>query len=168
MQTQQIILALAISWLITLVILPFLFATARRRAFAHGLETGKVTRNTELNRYVKALETDLAYKAAELDAAKKNFTQAMNARLDTIAELEARVMSYTGLAVTQADHQMLRNASETLALAFKTWTSMPGTDPWRCRATTQAVGLNALATRIGAELRMAPAAASIESAGEEA
>lgn len=168
MQQPHYILALGTLWIFTLAFLPFLFATARRRAFAHGLETGRNTRNTELKRYVKALETDLAYKAAELDAAKKSFTQAMNARRDTIAELEARVMSYTGLAVTHTDHQLLRNAAESLALAFKTWSSMPGTEPWRGRATAQAHGLNALAFRIGAELRMAPAAAKIESVGDAA
>ncbi|MNJ75006.1 hypothetical protein D3C77_720320 [compost metagenome] len=92
----------------------------------------------------------------------------MNARRDTIAELEARVMSYTGLAVTHIDHKLLRNAAESLALAFKTWSSMPGTEPWRGRATSQAHGLNALAVRIGAELRTALTAEKIESAGDAA
>lgn len=165
---QHYILALATLWLFTLAILPFLFSVARRRAFENGLTAGKTSGQAVNNHHIKTLEKALADKVTELEDAKKNFTQAMNARRDVIAELEERVMSYTGLAVTAADHRLLINAAETLALAFKTWSSMPGTEPWRGRATSQAHGLNALATRIGAELRMAPAASSAGSTGKAA
>lgn len=162
---QHYILALATLWLSTLAILPFLFSVARRRAFENGLTAGKTSGQAVNNHHIKTLEKALADKVTELEDAKKNFTQAMNARRDVIAELEERVMSYTGLAVTAADHRLLINAAETLALAFKAWSSIPGTEPWRGRATAQAHGLNALAARVSAELRVAPTATSTESAG---
>lgn len=155
---QNYILALATLWIFTLAILPFLFSVARRRAFENGLTAGKVSGQAVNNHHIKTLEKALADKVTEFEDAKKNFTQAMNARRDVIAELEERVMSYTGLAVTTADHRLLVNTSETLALAFKTWAPLGGTEPWRERATTQANELNALALRISSELRAVPAA----------
>ena len=163
---QHYILALATLWLFTLAILPFLFSVARRRAFENGLTAGKTSGQAVNNHHIKTLEKALADKVTELEDAKKNFTQAMNARRDVIAELEARIMSYTGLAVTRADYNLLTNAAETLDLAEKTWKVAPGTQPWRNRATQQRQDIQALAMRVHAQLRNTPASAA--NAGEAA
>ncbi|MNJ20860.1 hypothetical protein D3C77_152020 [compost metagenome] len=168
MQPHHYLLALAVFWLFTLVSLPFLLATARRRAYSAGLETGLAKRQSIYEAEVQALEDELDGGAVEREAERRKYLT-INAKLQaTIAELEARGMFSNGLAVTHADHHLLRNSAETLALAFKTWSSMPGTEPWRGRATAQAHGLNSLATRIGAELRFLPATPLTDKKGEAA
>lgn len=163
---QHYILALATLWIFTLAILPFLFSTARRNAYTNGLADGQKWQKGIRKQLVSQLEQQLADKEAELDNSKKSFTQAMNARRDVIAELEARIMSYTGLAVTKADYNLLTNAAETLDLAEKTWKAAPGTEPWRTRATQQRQDIQALAMRVHAQLRNTPASAA--NAGETA
>ncbi|GGU68477.1 hypothetical protein GCM10009504_27040 [Pseudomonas laurentiana] len=163
---QNYILALATLWLFTLAILPFLFSVARRRAFENGLTAGKVSWQAVNNHHIKALEKTLADKVTELEDAKQNFTQAMNARRDVIAELEARIMSYTGLAVTKLDHEQLTKAAETLQLAQRTWETAKGTEPWCVRAHNERLSIQALARRIHEQLRTTPASAA--KAGEAA
>lgn len=84
----------------------------------------------------------------------------------TIAELEERIMSYTGLAVTRADYVLLSNIAKTLHLTEKTWKAAPGTEPWCNRATQQMQDIQALAVRVHAQLRNTPA--SSDTAGEAA
>lgn len=168
MQAHHYTLAFAALWLTTLALLPFLFSRATARAKAVGHAAAVQERDLHYSQQIEVLNSDLANLAKERKEEQSRFIRTMARRQKAIEELEDRVMSYTGLAVTHADHQLLRSAAESLALAFKTWSSMPGTEPCRGRATAQAHGLNALATRIGAELRMSPTSTPTESTGEAA
>lgn len=160
MQAHHYTLAFAALWLATLALLPLLLSRATARAKADGHAAGTRERDLHYADRIEALNADLLRLGQQRVDEQTRFNRSMIQRQKTINELEERVMSHTGLAVTVTDLQHVRSASETLALAFKTWSSLPGTEPWRSRATTQAAGLNALATRIGSELRMAPAIAS--------
>ncbi|MBA6095620.1 hypothetical protein H4C80_00455 [Pseudomonas juntendi] len=157
MQPHQQVLALGILWLVTLVVLPFLFATARSRAHALGFMEGQEVKEAAHTHRVRQLERDLADKQAELDTARKAFTAHMEARRETIAELEERIMSYTGLAVTKADYQALISATETLETAGRTWKQLKGAEAWVARTEHQGRSLRELAGRVRNELRNEPA-----------
>ncbi|MDM1710658.1 hypothetical protein HX137_08395 [Pseudomonas sp. 165] len=164
MQPHQQVLALGILWLATLVVLPFLFATARRRAHAMGFMEGQEIKAVAHAHHIRQLERDLADKQAELDTARKAFTAHMEARRETIAELEERIMSYTGLAVTKADYQALVNTCETLETAGRTWKQLKGAEAWVTRTEHQGRSLRELAGRVRNELRDVPPTASAEAA----
>ncbi|POG01161.1 hypothetical protein BGP84_00660 [Pseudomonas putida] len=153
MQPHQQVLGLGILWLATLVVLPFLFATARRRAHALGFMEGQEAKEAAHTHRVRQLERDLADKQAELDTSRKAFTAHMEARRETIAELEERIMSYTGLAVTKADYQALISATETLETAGRTWKQLKGAEAWVARTEHQGRSLRELAVRVRNELR---------------
>ena len=153
MQPHQQVLALGILWLATLVVLPFLFATARRRAHALGFTEGKEIRDVAHAHSIRQLERNLAEKQAELDTARKAFTAHMDARRETIAELEERIMSYTGLAVSKADYQALISTCETLETAGRTWKQLKGAEAWVARTEHQGRSLRELAGRVRNELR---------------
>ncbi|WP_409295007.1 hypothetical protein [Pseudomonas sp. KCJK8670] len=70
----------------------------------------------------------------------------------TITELEERIMSYTGLAVTRADYEQILAAAETLRLTERTLTAMKATTQG-VRAGQQASHLDDLAKRVHAQLR---------------
>ncbi|MDQ2487486.1 hypothetical protein RBI94_26140 [Pseudomonas putida] len=161
MQPHQQVLALGILWLATLVVMPFLFATARRRAHALGFMEGQEVKEAAHTHRVRQLERDLAEKQAELDTARKAFTAHMEARRETIAELEERIMSYTGLAVTKADYQALISATETLETAGRTWKQLKGAEAWVTRTEHQGRSLRELAVRVRKELRE-PAASTAD------
>ncbi|MCE0938149.1 hypothetical protein LU667_14270 [Pseudomonas kurunegalensis] len=156
MQPHQQVLALGILWLATLVVLPFLFATARRRAHALGFEECQEIKEAAHTHRVRQLERDLADKQAELDTARKSFTDHMEARREVIAELEERIMSYTGLAVSKADYQALISAIETLETAGRTWKQLKGAEAWVTRTEQQGRSLRELALRVRNELRNEP------------
>ncbi|MDD2005644.1 hypothetical protein [Pseudomonas putida] len=153
MQPHQQVLALGILWLATLVVMPFLFATARRRAHALGFMEGQEIKETAHAHRMRQLERDLADKQAELDTARKAFTAHMESRRETIAELEERIMSYTGLAVSKADYQALISACETLETAGRTWKQLRGAEAWVARTEHQGRSLRELAGRVRNELR---------------
>lgn len=153
MQPHQQVLALGILWLATLVVLPFLFATARRRAHALGFMEGQEAKEVTHAHRARQLERDLADQQAELDTARKAFTAHMEARRATIAELEERIMSYTGLAVSKADYQAIINACETLETAGRTWKQLKGAEAWVARTEHQGRSLRELAGRVRNELR---------------
>lgn len=166
MQPHQQVLALGILWLATLVVLPFLFATARRRAHAMGFMEGQEIKEVAHAHHIRQLERDLADKQAELDTARKTFIAHMDARRETIAELEERIMSYTGLAVGKADYQALISACETLETAGRTWKQLKGAEAWVTRTQHQGRSLRELAGRVRNELR--DPAASISDKGAAA
>lgn len=168
MQPQHYLLALAAMWLLTLAFLPLLFATARRHAHTAGLEEGLAKRHTMYELEINTLEGELAELAVEREAEQRKHLIATARLQATIVELDARATSDTSIVITHTDHQLLGNAADTLALAFKTWSLMPGTEPWRDRATAQTRGLSALAARTGAELRRATIAPSTNNTGAAA
>lgn len=159
MQPHQLVLAIGILWLITLVALPLLFATARRRAHAAGLAEGKAIKDAAHMHQNRKLQRDLADKQAELVSAQKAFTAHMEARRQVITELEERIMSYTGLAVTKADYDNLVNASSTMRLAQRTLKALKSL-PQADRAADHAEVLDGLAKRVHAQLRATPASSS--------
>lgn len=153
MQPHQQVLALGVVWLATLVVMPFLFATARRRAHALGFEECLEVKEAAHAHRVRQLERDLADKQAELDTARKKFMSAMEARREIITELEERIMSYTGLAVSKADYQALISACETLETAGRTLQQLKGAEAWVTRTEYQGRSLRDLALRVRNELR---------------
>lgn len=159
MQPQQIILALATLWLFMLAALPFLFNAACRRAKESGLAAGLAQREADHARQIAALNADIDAIAQERLTEQRAHLLATSQRLAHIEELEARIMSYTGLAVTKADYEHLTNAAETLRLARKTWQKLQGTEPWCARAYAECQGLLKLASRVHAELRTSPSSA---------
>jgi len=68
-------------------------------------------------------------------------------------------MSYTGLAVTRTDYELLISAIETLNLTERTLIAMKATQQ-ASRASLQATQLGGLAKRIHTQLRETPAGAT--------
>ncbi|MER2095799.1 MAG: hypothetical protein ABS977_02725 [Pseudomonas qingdaonensis] len=159
MQTHQYVLAAGIAWLFTLIALPFLFATARRRAFDHGHTAALAARDTTYRHRIETLNTSLATAAESHYDELRMHLRTISALRKEVSELEARVMSYTGLAVTRTDYEHLKNAAETLRLARNTWQKLQGTEPWCARAYAECQGLLKLASRVHAELRTSPSSA---------
>ncbi|WP_313364358.1 hypothetical protein [Pseudomonas sp.] len=157
MQPHQQVLAMGILWLISLIALTFIIPNARHRAFNRGLEVGKQLHKADLKLQIKGLRDDLDEARINTEADQRKHHMAVAALKRTINELEERIMSYTGLAVTKFDYDLLINASETLALAKKTWKAAQGTEPWCTRAMQQHQDIQALAMRIHSQLRTTPA-----------
>lgn len=172
MQPHHYAIGAGILWLATLTVLPYLFATARRRAFDNGVETGKAIQDHIIKLQLREARQALQDTRAKLQLTQQTCTQQLDARQAginalkaTITELEARIMSYTGMPVTRPDYDLLISSAETLRLAEKTWKAAPGTEPWRNRATQQMQDIQALAMRVHSQLRSTPAsAASVEAA----
>lgn len=72
----------------------------------------------------------------------------------TITELEERIMSYTGLAVTKSDYALLMETSRTLRVAEQTMKALKS--QVANQAAEQAAGLQAIAKRVHAQLRSTP------------
>ncbi|MNJ23430.1 hypothetical protein D3C77_178160 [compost metagenome] len=166
MQQQHYILALAALWLFTLAFLPFLFRTARQRAYNSGYSAGMIEQQLLNRGQTKALNNDITRLAEEREAEQKKFAQIKAALQATNAELEARIRSYTGLAVTKSDYEHLTKAAETLQMAQRTWESAKGTEPWCVRAHNGCLSIQNFARRIHTHLRNTPA--STTKAGETA
>lgn len=77
----------------------------------------------------------------------------------TIAELEARIMSYTGMPVTRPDYDLLNKVAETLRLTQRTMKALKS-DQVAKQSSEQANGVEAIAKRVHAQLRTTPATAS--------
>jgi hypothetical protein len=159
MQPHQLVLAIGILWLATLTILPFLFAKARHRAFNRGLEVGKQSLKADLKLRIKGLQDDLDEAKVQAEADQRKHYTAIAHLKGSIRELEARIMSYTGLAVTRADYELLISAMETLSLTERTLNAMKATQQ-ASRAKQQAAALDGLAKRIHTQLRETPASAA--------
>lgn len=159
MQPHQQVLALGILWLATLTVLPFLFAKARHRAFNRGLDTGKQRLKADLKLQIKGLQDDLDEARVHTEADQRKHHLAIAHLKGSIRELEARIMSYTGLAVTRADYELLISAIETLNLTERTLTAMKATQQ-ASRAGLEATGLSDLAKRLHAQLRETPGCAA--------
>ncbi|AFK70862.1 hypothetical protein A210_06215 [Pseudomonas putida SJTE-1] len=159
MQPHQLVLAIGILWLTTLTILPFLFAKARHRAFNRGLDAGKQSLKADLKLRIKGLQDDLDEAKVQTEADQRKHHTAIAHLKGSIHELEARIMSYTGLAVTRADYELLISAIETLSLTERTLNAMKATQQ-ASRAKQQAAGLDGLAKRIHTQLRETPASAA--------
>lgn len=155
MQPHHQTIALAITWFATLVALPLLLAVARRSAHNRGIAEGQHIQQARYDNQIQWFEVEIASKQAELLDIQARFDASMEARRKTIADLEERIMSYTGLAVTQADYQALGNASETLQLAVRTWSQLKGAEAWVERAKLQAGELHKLALRVRGDLKSA-------------
>ena len=166
MQPHQYALAAGIGWMVTLIILPFLIAKARRLAYARGFEDGQAFHDQTLSLQLKEAkqaqeelrtEQQRAQQTGELQlAARQTKITALQA---CIIELEARIMSYTGLAVTKADYEKLVSASSTMRLAQRTFKALK-TEAEAARAGAQADVIDDLAKRIHAQLRSTPASAA--------
>ena len=137
MQPHQIVLAMGILWLVSLIVLPFLFTKARWRAINRGVEIGKQHHKTELKLQIKALQSELDDARIQSEASQRKHHTNVAALKFSISELEARIMSYTGLAVTKADYEKLVSASSTMRLAQRTFKALK-TEAEAARAGAQA------------------------------
>lgn len=164
MQPHQQVLAMGILWLISLIALTFIIPKARHRAFNRGLEVGKQLHKADLKLQIKGLRDDLDEARINTEAEQRKHHMAVAALKRTINELEERIISCNGLAVTRSDYDMLISVSETLALAKKTWKAAQGTEPWCTRATQQHQDIQALAMRVHSQLRTTPARSAKEGA----
>lgn len=159
MQPHQYALAAGIGWMVTLIILPFLIAKARRLAYARGFEAGKTFHDQTLSLQLKEAKQTLDDLRAELLRTQQTGNVQLAALKATISELEARIMAYTGLAVTKADYDELVSASSTMRLAQRTFKALK-TEAEATRAGAQADVIDELAKRIHAQLRSTPASAT--------
>ncbi|MCO7516446.1 hypothetical protein NJF44_15555 [Pseudomonas guariconensis] len=100
------------------------------------------------------LDELLVYREAEQ---RKHHQSVANLKR-TITELEERIMSYTGLAVTKYDYALLMETSRTLRVAEQTMKALKS--EVANKAAEQAAGLQAIAKRVHAQLRSTPATAA--------
>ncbi len=165
MHAQNYILAIAIAWIATLAFLPYLFAKARQRAYDHGHADGLKQHDAMAWKRLVDQDRALEQRAIDREQEQRQFIQTKAALQGRIDELEERVRSYTGLAVTAADHQLMIQAAETLTLAKRTWDAMKGTArTWPDRAAAESDALQRLAELVHAEIRKQPQAINAGSA----
>lgn len=153
MQPHHQTIALAITWFATLVALPLLLAVARRSAHALGVVEGQKTQQAHHAIQTQWFEREMADKQAKLADMQSRFDASIETRRKTVADLEERIMSYTGLAVTRTDYDALVSACEILKLAARTWRQLKGAEVWAGRAEQQAGELRGLAIRVQSELK---------------
>lgn len=153
MQPHQYALGAGILWLVTLIVLPFLIAKARTRSFAQGVGAGKQHHKADFKLQIQSLKDDLAEAAVQAEVDQRKHHHAVASLQHTINELEARIMSYTGLAVTKFDYEQLTKAAETLRMAQRTWETAKGIEPWCVRAHNECLSIQALARRLHEQLR---------------
>lgn len=153
MQPHHQTIALAIIGFATLVALPLLLSVARRNAHAIGVLDGQKIQQSRHAIQTQWFERAVAARQAELDDLQSRFDASIEASHRTVADLEARIMSYTGLALTRTDYDALVSACETLKLAVRTWTQLKGADAWVGRAEQQVGQLRGLALRLQSELK---------------
>ena len=165
MQAPHYMLALAVAWIITLTVLPYLFAKARQRSYDQGLTNGLSKRDALAWQRLQDLERQLESRSIERETEQRKHLQKTAALMGTVNELEDRNRAYTGLAVTPADHRLMTQAAETLLLAQRTWNAMKGSEAWRDRASNESAALLQLAELVHAEVRRV---AVMNKAGEAA
>lgn len=153
MQAHQYMLALAIAWLLTLTVLPYLFAKARQRAYEKGFQDGLTKRDALAWKRLRDTKEQLENQAIELEQVQRKHLMKTSTLLANISELEGRIKGYTGLAVTGADHELMIRAAETLSLARRTWDAMKGSEIWRDRASVESAALQRLAALVHTEVR---------------
>lgn len=158
--SQHIVVALSALLILTLAALPYLVCVVRRRATESGFAAGLAQHEADHAIRIAALNADVDALAKERLDEQRTHARLSEQRLALIAELEARIMSYTGLAVSRADYEHLKNAAETLRLARNTWQKLQGAEPWCKRAYDECQGILGLASRVHSELRKAPAIAA--------
>lgn len=159
MQPYQYALSTGIVLLFVMAILPYLLATARRRAHEEGKEIGLAERDATHTQRIRKLKEELAELAVQREAdQRKHLKTVANLKL-TISELEERIMSYTGMPVTRTDFELLTKVGETLQLAHRTMKALKS-DQQASLATAQALSVDSLAKRVHAQLRSTPATAS--------
>lgn len=158
MQPHQQVLALGIVWLVSLIALTFIIPKVRHRAFLHGVDAVRQQQRADLKLQIKGLQDDLDEARIQSEAGQRKHHLAVANLKSSIAELEARIMSYTGLPVTKADYERLVSASSTMRLAQRTFKALK-TEAEATRAGVQADAIDELAKRIHAQLRSTPASA---------
>lgn len=163
MQPHQYALAAGIGWMVTLIILPFLIAKARQRAYAHGFEAGKACNDQTLKLQLKDAQKAQEELRTELQRTRQDCSQQLEARENSItalrvmiADLKDRLLGHVGLVVTKSDHTQLVTASATMRLAQRTFQALKS-QPEADRAGSQADAIDDLAKRIHAQLRSTPA-----------
>ncbi|AXM95612.1 hypothetical protein ACU5P1_16980 [Pseudomonas plecoglossicida] len=155
MQPHQQVLALGIAWLIGLIALTFIIPRMRHRAFIRGLDEGRQQQRADLKLQIKGLQDDLDEARIQSEAGQRKHHQDVANLKASMLELEARIMSYTGLPVTKADYESLVSALSIMRLAQRTFKALK-TEAEAARAGAQADVIDELAKRIHAQLRSTP------------
>ncbi|WP_207869477.1 hypothetical protein [Pseudomonas sp. 51_B] len=163
MQPHQQVLAMAIVWLISLIALTIIIPRMRHRTFTRGVDTGRQQQRADLKLQIKGLQDDLDEARIQSEAGQRKHHLAVANLKSSIAVLEARIMSYTGLPVTKADYERLVSASSTMRLAQRTFKALK-TEAEAARAGALADFIDELAKRIHAQLRSTPGSAAIAGA----
>lgn len=156
MQPHQQVLALGIVWLVSLIALTFIIPKVRHRAFLHGVDAGRQQQRADLKLQIKVLQADLDEARIQAETIQRKHHLTVANLKASIAELEARIMSYTGLSVTKTDYERLVSASSTMRLAQRTFRALK-IEAEATRAGAQADVIDELAKRIHAQLRSTPA-----------
>lgn len=159
MQPHQYALAAGIGWMVTLIILPFLIAKARRLAYARGFEEGKAFHDQTLSLQLKEAKQALDDLRTELQRSQQTCELQLAARQASIvalkagiSELEARIMSYTCLAVSRADYDLVIGVADSLQVTQRTMKALKS-QTQADLAGSQAEAMSALAKRIHSQLR---------------
>lgn len=153
MQPHQQVLALGIVWLVSLIALTFIVPKVRHRAFLHGVDAGKQQQRADLKLQIKGLQADLDEARIQAEAVQRKHHLTVANLKASIAELETRIMSYTGLAVTKKDYERLISASSTMRLAQRTFKALR-IESEATKAGAQAKLIEELAKRIHEQLRI--------------
>ncbi|RWU18328.1 hypothetical protein DM813_25835 [Pseudomonas alkylphenolica] len=136
--------------------LPFLFAAARTRAFNSGRAAGLETRDAINSQQIASACNERDELAVQLEAEQRKHLTTKAIHQARVKELEDRIMSYTDMPVTRADHELLTKTANTLKLAGRTWKAMH-VDPQTQNAADQQRYIEELAARAHAHLRITPA-----------
>jgi len=161
MQPHHYALAAGIGWMVTLIILPFLIAKARQRAYALGFEAGKACNDQALHLQLKDAQQAQEDLRTELQRTRQDCSQQLEARENSITALRVKITGLKdrllahGLVVTKSDHTQLVTASATMRLAQRTFQALKS-QPEADRAAAQADSIDELAKRIHAQLRSTP------------
>ncbi|WP_028632503.1 hypothetical protein [Pseudomonas parafulva] len=153
MQPHQQVLALGIVWLVSLIALTFIIPKVRHRVFLHGVDAGRQQQRADLKLQINGLQADLDEARIQAEAAQRKHHLTVANLKASIAELEARVMSYTGLAVTKKDYERLVSASSTIRLAQRTFKAL-NIESEATKAGAQVDLVDDLAKRIHEQLRV--------------
>lgn len=163
MQPYQYALSASIALLILLATLPYLFGKARRSAFDLGKEIGLAERDAAHLTKVRDLAYELNEIAVQRESEQRKHLTTIADLKRTVSELETRIMSYTGLAVTRSDYERLLSTVEALRLAQQVHIALKARDQ-ADRTAELATAVDELAKRAHAHLRATPSGRALTDA----
>lgn len=126
---------------------------AVKRALRRSYSAGKTAGVADSSARLDALNADIAMLTRRRERERKGFLNCIELKNLTIRDFEERLTDSPTCLLTHADMQVLLDTATTLDLAYKTWTQMKGTEPWRARAASQHAHLKGIAGLDTARIR---------------